>query len=110
MNRLTRTKLEKLLYIHDCRVDQIVDNACSELDAVAYDLTIKPAIEAACKTAAELEINPWKQSTLYELGQQQRAGQTHPLWPTQQQAAAQQGAFGSGLGGLGAAIQLNNPL
>lgn len=34
MNRLTRTKLEKLLYIHDCRVDQIVEGACSELDSI----------------------------------------------------------------------------
>lgn len=60
MQRLTRTKLEKLLYIHDCRVDQIVEGACSKLDDVVFD----PGLESLRKILVDEEQNPWAKEIL----------------------------------------------
>jgi len=47
--RLTKTKLEKLLYIHNCKVDKIVNGACNELDAVLFMLVEAPKFKPSEK-------------------------------------------------------------
>lgn len=46
MNRLTETKLEKIVRIGRCRIDQIIDKACSDLE----DLKPKPVIAKSAGT------------------------------------------------------------
>ncbi len=89
MNRLTRTKLEKLLYIHDCRVDQIVEGACSKLDDVLFDLTVTPAEKSIWVSLADEEPNPHIKMTMQELALanlQGRPGRYATLGLLQQQA------------------------
>lgn len=64
MNRLTRTKLEKLLYTHNRRVDQIIDVACSELDAIPQKA--KPIHDPTT------ELKLWKKSVGYTSEHTQR--------------------------------------
>jgi len=100
MKRYTRTKLEKLLYIHDCRVDQIVDGACSKLDDVAFDLTVKPMLYSLARSAEIQAANTRQNRGLSALVEQGRIAQAK-VWLTQE-AAGRQGANGFGFGLLGA--------
>lgn len=87
MNRLTRTKLEKLLYIHNCRVDQIVDEACSKLDKVAFDLITKPRLDhIVAMTERGLSALQGQKEILRR---QAGIAQASPLWVLQEQAARQ---------------------
>ena len=104
MNRLTRTKLEKLLYIHDCRVDQIVEAACSELDDIIDKPIRKPKLNIPSRREELHAINT--RLTALERGN----AFNHPqnLWMAQQQAAA--AAAFSGMNTQFALIRFYNPL
>lgn len=86
MQRLTRTRLEKLLYIHDCRVDQIVDDACSKLDAVIS----KPSRKSKLAPSRREELRAIN-TRLTALEYQGAIAQAATVWLTPQQVAARQG-------------------